>query len=173
MMKISDREITRLSDWLGGGLKEGSAKDLEARRALAKALRYGPPDRGLLRVLADLIEPDADIGLRLVFKRTQGTKRTMDRRKVAAIIWEQVNAGIKKEAAVADAMKKCNVKSRDKALAAYNEYKPIFERHGSKLKALTRTESPKHRVLGTRFLMTTNTGHRKIKPTSMTRGKRS
>jgi hypothetical protein len=52
----------------------------------------------------------------------------MDRYRVAEIIWEQVKRGTKKEAAVADAMKRCNVKSRDKALLAYKEFKPIFDR---------------------------------------------
>ena len=142
MMKISEHDVASIIDWLAGKLKEGSADDLKARRALAKVLRYGPLDRGLLFILADLIDPDTrdDLSLWLVFKRAPGAKKTMDRRKVAAIIWRQVKTGIKKEAAVADAMKKCNVRSRDKALAAYNEYRPIFEKWGSKMKALTQTD---------------------------------
>jgi hypothetical protein len=138
-MKISEHDVASIIDWLVGKLKEGSADDLKARRALAKVLRYGPLDRRLLFILADLIDPDTrdDLSRWLVFKRAPGAKKTMDR---SAIIWRQVKTGIKKEAAVADAMNKCNVRSRDKALAAYNEYRPIFEKWGSKIKALTQTD---------------------------------
>jgi hypothetical protein len=141
-MTISDQEVKAIIDWLTGKFKEGSAEDLKARRELAKVLRHGPLDRNLLRILADLIDPDQrdDLGLWLIFKRAQGRRKTMDRRRVAAIIWKQVSAGIKKESAVADAMKKCGVKSRDKALAAYKEWKPHFEKFGSKVKGMTRTD---------------------------------
>jgi hypothetical protein len=140
-MTISDHEIKRIGDWLSGKFKEDSAEDLEARRVLGKALCHGPLDLGVRLMLADLIDPDRseDMGVRLVFKRAPGRARTMDRRKVAAIIWNQTKAGIKKESAVASAMEKCNV-SRSKALAAYNEWKPFFERDGSRLKGLTRTD---------------------------------
>jgi hypothetical protein len=127
--------------WLTGRLKDGSPEDLEARRALAWSLRYGPLDRGRRFMLARLIDPDMReiLSLYLAFKRPRGAKRTMDRRKVAAIIWKQFKAGTKKEAAVADAMEKCKV-SRSKALEAYAEWEPLFESHGSKLKRLTRTD---------------------------------
>jgi hypothetical protein len=139
-MKIADIDL--IAAWLVGELKDGSPADFGARRALAKALRHGPLAPSLRAVIADLIDPETgdDIGMKLVFKRAQGAKRTMDRRKVAAIIWKQIKAGVKKDAAVADAMKKCDVRSRDKALAAFNEYRPILEKYGSKLKALTRTD---------------------------------
>ena len=107
-MKISDQEIRSVIDWLAGKFKEGSVKDLAARRALAQVLRREKLDTGLRYALANLIDPDQqdDLGLWLVFKRAQGRKKTIDWRKVAAIIWKQVKAGIKKEVAVADAMKK-------------------------------------------------------------------
>jgi hypothetical protein len=141
-MAIGDQEVKAIIDWLAGKFKEGSAEDLKARRALAEVLRHERLDMGFRQMIADLIDPDQrdDLGLWLVFKRAQGRQKTMDRRRVAAIIWEQVNAGIKKESAVAEAMKKCGVKSRDKALAAYKEWKPHFEKSGSKLKGLTRTD---------------------------------
>jgi hypothetical protein len=141
-MAISDQQVRAIIDWLAGELKEGSVEDLAARRALAEVLRHEKLDMGIRLLLANLIDPDSrdDIGLWLVFKRPQGRTKTIDRRKVAAIIWKQVKAGIKKEAAVADAMKKCGVKSRDKALAAYKEWKPHFEKWAPKLKDLTKTD---------------------------------
>ncbi len=141
-MTIGDQEVEAIINWLTGTLKEGSAEDFRARRALAEVLRHERLDMGLRLSLANLIDPDQrdDLGLWLVFKRAQGRQKTIDRRRVAAIIWKQVNAGIKKESAVADAMKKCGVKSRDKALAAYKEWKPYFEKFGSKVKDLTRTD---------------------------------
>jgi hypothetical protein len=138
-MTVSDQDVKAIIDWLTGKLKEGSVEDLSARRALAEVLRHERLDMGLRYALADLIDPDQrdDLGLWLVFKRAQGRKQTTNWRRVAAIIWKEVNAGTKKEAAVAEAMGKCGVKSRAKALAAYNEWKPIFEKHGAQLKALT------------------------------------
>lgn len=60
----------------------------------------------------------------------------MDRHRVAKIIWEQVGRGIKKEAAVQEAMTLCNVKSRDKALAAYDEWKPFLDRQRKRKKKI-------------------------------------
>jgi hypothetical protein len=141
MTTISAHEVKALAEWLGGESKDGSTEDLEGRRALAKVLRHGPLDLGVRCMLANLIDPDTtdDAGVRLVFKRAPGRARTMDRRRVAAIIWHEIRAGIKKESAVARAMGECNV-SRSKALEAYKEWKPAFEKYGSKLKALTRTD---------------------------------
>jgi hypothetical protein len=142
MTTISAHEVKALVEWLGGELKDGSIEDLEGRRALARVLRHGPVDRGLLFVLADLIDPDQreDIGLWLTFKRPPGRKKTTDWRRVAAVIWRELRRGKQQKTAVSIAMEECGVGSRDKALAAYKKWKPIFERDGSKLKALTRTD---------------------------------
>jgi len=142
-MKINDRVIACISEWLDGKLKEGSTDDLKARRALAKALRYGPPDRGLLFMLAGVIDPDCrdDLSFWLVFKRQPGNRsKSIDHRRVAAIIWHELRAGKRQKAAVSIAMEKCGVGSRDKALAAYNRWKPIFEKWGPKMKALTKID---------------------------------
>jgi hypothetical protein len=54
--------------------------------------------------------------------------------------WKLKKQGWKKEAALKKAMSHCGVKSRDKALAACRDWFPVFDKHGTKLKALTSTE---------------------------------
>jgi hypothetical protein len=141
-MAVSRNEIAAIARLLCGEMKKGSSEDMAARRSLAKVLRYGPPDRGLCFVLADLIDPDQRkfVGMWLEFQRPRGRKRTTDRRRVAAIIWKELRAGKRQKAAVSIAMEKCGVRSRDKALSAYKTWKPIFERNDPKMKALTRTD---------------------------------
>jgi hypothetical protein len=129
-------------DWLDGKHKEDSPEDWLARRALAAALRYGRLDRGLLFMLAALIDPDMrdDLSLWLVFKRPRGNRsRPMNHRRVAAVIWHELRANKQPKAAVSIAMEKCKV-SRSKALEAFYKWEPLFERHGSKMKWLTRTD---------------------------------
>jgi hypothetical protein len=142
MMPIGDHEIKSIIDWLSDKFEEDSDEEKAARRVLVKVLRHWPPNRGILFILADLIDPDMrdDMGRWLAFKRAQGAKRTMDWRKVSAVIWRELRAGKQQKAAVSIAMEECGVGSRDKALAAYNKWKPIFEKWGSKMKALTRTD---------------------------------
>jgi hypothetical protein len=119
-----------IDDWLHHRLKEGSAEELQARRSIAHHLRHGPLRLNLRVALATLIDPETrDVyGWWLTSKRPRGAKPTMDGYRVAAIIEEQLKRGIKKEAAVQDAMTRCNVKSRDKALTAYRKYKPLLDR---------------------------------------------
>jgi len=135
-MEITKDEIASIIDWLGGKFTKDPDKDQEARSALAKALRHWPPDRTILLVLADLLDPNlSDIGLRLLLKRSQGAVRTMDRLKVAKIIRHERNAGKQMKAAVGIAMDRCGV-SRSKALEAHKEHLSFLERWAPKMKAL-------------------------------------
>ncbi|SRR6266481_1244642 len=139
MMKISEHDVASIIDWLAGNLKEGSADDLKARRALAKVLRHGPVDRGLLFILADLIDPDMrdDMERWLVFKRPPGRTKSVDDRNVAAVIWERIQAGDKKEAAYQHAVDTQNVRLTA-AKKAYKKWEESFRTFGPKLKGLTR-----------------------------------
>jgi hypothetical protein len=123
-----ERQI--IDDWLQGLSKDGSAEDLRARWLIANMLRHGPLTLGLRVALATLIDPETrDVyGWWLAPKHPRGAKPTANWFRVASIIEEQVRRGIKKEAAVADAMKKCGIKSRDKAIAAHKKYKPMLDR---------------------------------------------
>jgi hypothetical protein len=128
-MPPTDDELL-VDDWIHLRLKEGSEEELRARRLIAELLRHGPLKLSLLVALATLIDPETrDVyGWWLTSKRPRGAKPTMDGYRVAAIIEEQLKRGIKKEAAVQDAMTRCNVKSRDKALAAHKKYKSLLDR---------------------------------------------
>jgi hypothetical protein len=143
-MAADPEVITSIVTWLAGRLKEGSPEDLEARRALARFLRgpLGPLDQAPLFMLAALIDPDKrdDLSLWLVLKRPRGNRsRPIDHRRVAATIWHELRANKPQKAAVSIAMEKCRV-SRRTALEAFYVWKPIFEKWGSKMKALTQTD---------------------------------
>jgi len=122
-----------IDDWCHLKLKEGSAEELEARKIIAHLLRHGPLKLRLRVDLATLIDPQTrDVyGWWLTSKRRPGAQRTMDRFRVAEIIWKQVKLGIKKESAVQDTMTRCNV-SRSKALAAYKEYKHFLDQRAKR-----------------------------------------
>jgi hypothetical protein len=138
---VSEHEIASIIEWLGGELEEGSDKDKEARRALAKVLRWGPWDRSLLCALADLIDSDEetreDLGLWLVFRRPPGRAKTVNERLVAAVAWEWIQAGHPREAAYQHAVEELGVSLRTakKALKAWENH---FVRDGARLKGLTR-----------------------------------
>jgi hypothetical protein len=139
MMAISDQEIAAIVGWLDGKPKEGSAEDLAGRRALAKVLRYGPLDRGLLFMLADLIDPDSrdDIGQWLVFKRARGRSKTVNSRQVAAVVWHQVKARCKREAAYEHAKETLGV-SFSAAEKAFAQWADVFNKSATTLKGITR-----------------------------------
>ena len=141
-MSIGDHEIKNISDWLDGKFTEGSAKDLEARRTLAKVLRHGPLALSLRVRLANLIDPDMrdDLSLWLVFKRPRGRTKSVDDRNVAAGIWHRIQAKKDpKEAAYQHAVDTLGVSLRT-AKKAYKTWEKHFADYGSKLKGLTRTE---------------------------------
>src|SRR6516162_2635852 len=53
-----------LVEWLRVGTKKGSARDLQARRMLARMLRSSEPlDQGTRLILADAVDPDGEGGL--------------------------------------------------------------------------------------------------------------
>jgi hypothetical protein len=138
-MTISDHELASIVDWLDGKFKEGSAEDLEARRALAKVLRHGPLDLSLRLMLASLIDPDlrGDMGRWPVFKRARGRSKAVNDRRVAAVVWHRVKAGEKREAAYQFAAETLGV-SFSTAEKAFAKWEDHFDRYASKIKLLTR-----------------------------------
>jgi hypothetical protein len=104
------REVRLIQRFLGGELKEGSAENLTARRALARLLRKPEQqlDLGLRWALAELFDPDRPLAysrkgpVRLgrddeqpfmiyLKRRRRGkpTKEAMDERDIAVFIWHQ------------------------------------------------------------------------------------
>ena len=139
-MSVSDQELESILDWLDGGLKEGSAADLESRRAIAKVLRHEPLALSIRVRLANLIDPDMRNTQQqwLVFKRARGRRKTVNDRQVAAVVWERVKAGDKMEAAYQHAVDTLGVSfsTAEKAFAQWEEW---FDRDASRIKGLTRT----------------------------------
>ena len=95
-------------------LKDGSTEELEARRALARLLRTSLPlDLGVRFVLADLIDPDQDVvnrRIRFVYRRKGKRSNALLEKEIATHILARVQAGIKRELAIEDAIKKFNLK---------------------------------------------------------------
>jgi hypothetical protein len=121
-------DIQALIEWLRGDLREGSARDLQARRTLARMLRSSKPlDPGVRFILADAVDPDGESGERLVLKRKPGRRQRVNERHVAAYVYQRKKAGVKAESAVKEAMTKFNV-GRSTVTGALSKWRPHFER---------------------------------------------
>ena len=121
-------DVQALREWYRGDLKEGSARDLRARRTLAQMLRYAKPlDLGLRWTLADAFDPDGESDLRLSLKRKPGRRKHINDRHVAAYVYQQTKAGEKFESAVEGAMAAFKV-SRGKVTGAFSIWRPHFDR---------------------------------------------
>jgi hypothetical protein len=133
----TDEEVRAVAGWISGDLKDGSDRDREARRIFARILRSDRLDMSLRLMLASRIDPDQG-DTRLVFKRPRGNQTNKaDHRKIAAFIWQRRATGGRFKNAVADAEEKFRV-SHGTATNAWKAWKPLFERAGKKIKALTR-----------------------------------
>ena len=139
-MAISDEEVGAITDWFSGNFKQDSTKEMEARRALAKVLRHGPLDLSLRVWLANLFDPDMRDTEKqwFVLKQGRGRSKTVNDRKVAAVIWHRLKAGEKQEAAIQHAVDTMHVglSTAEKALAKWRDR---FDKIGPKLKGITRT----------------------------------
>jgi hypothetical protein len=108
---VSPDDLVALSRWLGGGVKEGSPRSLQARRTLARLLRSGYQDAhiGLRHVLADIFDPDSESDRQLILKRKPGRQRKVSRQSIAVFVWRIMQMGVPWESAVCAAMKEFGV----------------------------------------------------------------
>ena len=116
-------------DWIAGRFRDGSIEDLAARRAIARRLRHGPLSVELLAGLATLIDPDfREVhGWWLAAKRPRGRPKSVDDRRVAATVWQELKRGQRMKVAVAEAMGKFGITSPGKVYEAFRKWKPHFE----------------------------------------------
>jgi hypothetical protein len=116
--------------WLRGDIKEGSPHDLEARRTIARMLRS--EDVGLIRILADAIDPDNTgsswIGRLIMKPRGPGRRQRVEPRRIAAFVYQRTKAGVPVESAVAEAERKFAVKSST-VYTAWTKWRPHIERN--------------------------------------------
>ena len=112
-------------------LRDGSAEEIAARRALARLLRTSSPlDLGLRVVLADLIDPDCDAAERKIrFERRRKGKpsNVHAEKQIAEFIWARVEDDEKKEAAFQSAMDRFGLK-RSRILKIWSNWQPILKR---------------------------------------------
>jgi len=112
-------------------LRDGSAEEIAARRALARLLRTSSPlDLGLRVVLADLIDPDCDAVERQIrFERRRRGKPSSAHadKQMCEFIWAHVKDGVKKEAAFQSAMDRFGLK-RSRILKIWSDWQPILKR---------------------------------------------
>jgi hypothetical protein len=138
-MMATGEELFKIECWVSGDIKSGSAEEIEVRRLAARLLRAG--DFAVRQALAIIVDPDHQdgnaYGTQMVFKRRRGNRSNcVDDRNVAAVIWHEHQAGRGRKAYQA-AVAQLGVSLRT-AKAAYKKWKPIFEKDGTRLKALTR-----------------------------------
>jgi len=112
-------------------LEEGSAEELEARRALARELRTSIPlNLGLRFLLAELIDPDCDAAERRIrFDRRREGKRSnaQAEKKIAEFIWARVQGGAQVKGAVSDAEVKFKL-GQKRIKEIWGIWKPILKR---------------------------------------------
>jgi hypothetical protein len=115
---------------LRGDITKGSPRDLQARRTLARMLRS--EDVGLIRILADAIDPDNAgsgwIGRLIMQRRGPGRRRRVEQRRIAAFVYQRTKAGVPVESAVKEAEDKFGIKSST-AYAAWSKWRPHIERN--------------------------------------------
>lgn len=113
-------------------LKDGSADEKEARRALARELRTSLPlDVSLRFAIAELIDPDCiEIDRRIRFEhRRQGkpSKSALAEKTIAEFIWSRVQAGVKAESAISSAKQKFGL-GRSRIFKIWSHWQPILKR---------------------------------------------
>lgn len=121
------KQLLDLERWIDGTLDD----DREVRAMVAGLLRKR--DTAVCLRLANIIDPGviADAyGTQMVFKRGQGNRsKQVDHRKVAAMIWQRIEAaGDPREAAYQYAVDHLGVSLRT-AKTAFFRYKARFDRH--------------------------------------------
>jgi hypothetical protein len=86
-------EYKLIIDWIAGEFLDDTMNDLAARRVIAKRLRHGALSLGQRVGLANLLDPDArDVhGWWLVAKRSRGRAKSVDDRRVAAVVQHELN----------------------------------------------------------------------------------
>jgi hypothetical protein len=123
-----DNDIRALFEWLKGDTREGSARDLQARRTLARVLRSSKPlDFGLRLILAEAVDPDGEDNVRLFLKRKPGRPQAFNERHIAVFIYQRTEADLKLESAVKEAMTKFNA-SHGTVTKAWSKWKPHIKR---------------------------------------------
>jgi len=119
-----------VKEWLSGDLTDGSPHDLQARRTIARMLRS--EDAGLIRILADAIDPDNTgsgwIGRLIMKPRRPGRRRQVGQRRIAAFIYQRTKDGVPVEAAVKEAEDKFAVRSST-IYSAWSKWRPHIERN--------------------------------------------
>jgi hypothetical protein len=111
--------------------KKGSARDLQARRTLARMLRSSEPlEVGVRFLLADAVDPDRLSGAVTMpeLKRKRGRPGRFNKLHIAAFIYQRVKAGVPVESAVKEAEDKFGVGSST-AYNAWSEWRPYIERN--------------------------------------------
>jgi hypothetical protein len=121
-------DIQALGEWLRG-VKQLPPRELQARRTLARMLRYAKPlNLGLRWVLADAVDPDGEGVHRLILKRKPGQQRKISDQAVAVFVHRKRQSGEKFRLAVEQAMTEFNV-SHGKVTSAYKKWRPHIERN--------------------------------------------
>jgi len=121
-------DIQALIEWLRADSRKGSARDLQARRTLARMLRSSKPlDPGVRFILAEAIDPDGEDDVRLFLKRKPGRRRRVNERHVAAFIYQRTKDGVSVESAVKEAEGKFAVKSST-VYSAWSKWRPHIKR---------------------------------------------
>lgn len=112
-------------------LKDGSAEEKEARRALARYLRTSRPiDLGVCRAIADLLDPDCvknERRIRFMYKREGNRSDALAEKAVAEFIWSRVQSDMAWKRVLGAVEDKFGLK-RTRTNDIWDHWEPILKR---------------------------------------------
>ena len=113
-------------------LEDGSPKELEARRALARYLRTSRPmDFGVRSAIADLLDPDCIENERYIRfghrRKGQPSRSALAEREIAELIWSHVQAGNSIDTAFRHVEEKFGLK-QSSTKTIWKHWQPILRR---------------------------------------------
>jgi hypothetical protein len=126
--------------------KEGSPKELKARRALAKHFRSnGPLDRGIRTHLAELFHPAPPAWQQRkirIHNRRRGITDHVAATQIAWHVWEEVSSGQTVADGVESALKKYpSIKDESSVKKIWGRYRPVLEQIYGQLPRRRKTRS--------------------------------
>jgi hypothetical protein len=118
-------DIWAIAQWLlGPPIKK--ARELQARRMLARMFRSAPWDPAICLMLADAVDPDGESNWQLCVKPRRGRKRRVNHQEIAVFVWRRLQIDPKFEAAIEAAEKQFGV-VRSTVTTAWRKWRPHFE----------------------------------------------
>lgn len=134
--RLTDEAVNVLLALLSGELKRGSAEETDGWRALSWCLNHWDEvDTGIKMLVINMIDPTTRAGCSARFVIEPNLPKGHDRRRIAEFVWRLLDRGWRKKRAYDAGADRFHV-SISTIERACRQWHPIYERPGSRLKAI-------------------------------------